>query len=59
MPPIIRLAGSAGLEAINAIYSHYVDHSTCTYQETPEPMESRHGPRHPITVAELDGGVVG
>jgi phosphinothricin acetyltransferase len=65
MPPTIRLAGAADLEAINDIYNHYVDHSTCTYQEMPEPIESRHGwftrhgPRHPITVAELDRHVVG
>jgi phosphinothricin acetyltransferase len=61
----IRLATSGDLEAINEIYNHYVLHSTCTYQEEPEPIEGRrvwfekHGPRHPITVAEADGQVVG
>jgi L-amino acid N-acyltransferase YncA len=61
----IRLATEADLVAINDIYNHYVHHSTCTYQEEPEPIEGRrawflkHGENHPITVAELDGRVVG
>jgi phosphinothricin acetyltransferase len=61
----IRLARPEDLPAINDIYNHYVRHSTCTYQETPEPIEARrawferHGPEHPITVAELGGLVVG
>ncbi|HEX4055662.1 MAG TPA: GNAT family N-acetyltransferase [Tepidisphaeraceae bacterium] len=61
----IRLAGGADLSAINDIYNHYVLHSTCTYQESPEPIEGRqlwfgkHGPEHPVTVAELDGQIVG
>lgn len=65
MPFAIRLARSDDLPAINDIYNHYVRESTCTYQETLEPMESRHawferhGPEHPVTVAEADGHVVG
>jgi phosphinothricin acetyltransferase len=61
----IRVARAEDLQAINDIYNHYVFHSTCTYQETSEPMESRrawfsgHGARHPVTVAEVDGKVVG
>ena len=61
----IRVAGAADLPTINDIYNHYVFHSTCTYQETAEPMESRrewfagHGARHPVTVAEIDGKIVG
>ena len=61
----IRLARGADLASINDIYNYYVSHSTCTYQETPEPIESRHawferhGPEHPVTVAEIDGLVVG
>lgn len=61
----IRLAGASDLAAINDIYNHYVLHSTCSYQESPEPIEGReqwfgkHGPAHPVTVAELDGRVVG
>jgi phosphinothricin acetyltransferase len=63
--PIIRLATEADLPAINAIYNHYVAHSTCTYQLTPETGEGRrewfraHGPAHPVTVAEVDGEIVG
>ena len=62
---MIRLANSADLVAINDIYNHFVLHSTCTYQEMPEPMEGRkswfekHGARHPVTVAEIDGQIVG
>ena len=63
--PCIRLAHAADLPAINAIYNHYVRHCTCTYQLTPETAGARaawfrtHDPRHPVTVAELDGEVVG
>jgi L-amino acid N-acyltransferase len=65
MPHQIRLATESDLVAINDIYNHYVFHSTCTYQETPEPIEARrewfahHGDQHPITVAMLDDSVVG
>ena len=63
--PTIRPARVADLPAINAIYNHYVLHSTCTYQEETSTAEERaawfaaHGPRHPVTVAEIDGQVVG
>jgi len=62
--PIIRLATERDLPAINAIYNHYVEHSTCTYQLTPETAEARlawfraHDARHPITVAERGGEIV-
>ena len=65
MPCTIRPATRADLPAINDIYNHYVVHSTCTYQETPEPIEGReawfdrHGAAHPITIAEMDGAIVG
>jgi L-amino acid N-acyltransferase YncA len=61
----IRLARRDDLARVNDIYNYYVGRSTCTYQETPEPIESRqawfdrHGPAHPVTVAEVDGQVVG
>jgi phosphinothricin acetyltransferase len=63
--PQVRLATSADLVAINDIYNHYVHHSTCTYQEESEPIESRcawfekHGGKHPVTVATIDGRIVG
>lgn len=63
--PLIRLATSDDACAINAIYNHYVLMSTCTYQTEPSTDEQRrawlasHGPEHPITVAELDGVIVG
>ncbi|MBC7544006.1 MAG: N-acetyltransferase [Candidatus Sericytochromatia bacterium] len=62
---IIRPATHADLPAINAIYNHYVLTSTCTYQEEPETQGEReawfatHGERHPVTVAEHDGVVIG
>ena len=65
MSCLIRLARADDLASINDIYNYYVDRSTCTYQEAPEPLESRrtwfdrHGPEHPITVAELEGRTVG
>jgi phosphinothricin acetyltransferase len=63
--PVIRLATEADLPAINAIYNHYVAHSTCTYQLTPETAEERlvwfraHDAAHPVTVAEVGGEIVG
>lgn len=61
----IRDATAEDLPTINDIYNYYVHHSTCTYQETDEPIESRrewfakHGPKHPVTVAVIGGRVVG
>jgi L-amino acid N-acyltransferase len=61
----IRPASESDLVAINDIYNHYVVHSTCTYQEEPESIESRkgwfarHGPNHPVIAAEDGGKVVG
>ena len=61
----IRLACESDLAAINAIYNHYVLHSTCTYQLAPESDGARrawfqaHGKEHPVTVAESAGEVVG
>jgi L-amino acid N-acyltransferase len=61
----IRAATESDLAAINDIYNHYVLHSTCTYQEEPEPLEGRrrwfsqHGGKHPVIVAEADRQVVG
>lgn len=61
----LRAATEADLVAINDIYNHYVQHSTCTYQEAPEPQEERqqwfrhHGEQHPIIVAIADSKVVG
>jgi len=62
---IIRPAMETDLVAINDIYNHYVLHSTCTYQETPESMAERqawfrrHGEAHPVIVAETAGQVLG
>ncbi len=64
-PPTLRPAVPADLPAINAIYNHFVEHSTCTYQTEPSTEFERaewfaeHGPQHPVTVAEIDGEVVG
>lgn len=61
----VRPATRADLEAINAIYNHYVASSTCTFQLDPEPISGRtawfdaHGPAHPIMVAAEDGEVIG
>src|SRR4051812_31176939 len=61
----IRLASVDDLIAINDIYNYYVLHSTCTAQMEPELIEARrewfehHGPAHPVTVASIDGTVLG
>jgi phosphinothricin acetyltransferase len=61
----IRLATAADCAAIDAIYRHYVLTSTCTFQEEPDDEEARaawfavHGERHPVTVIEAAGEVLG
>ena len=61
----IRPANESDLVAINEIYNHYVLHSTCTYQEEPEPLEGRqrwfshHSDKHPVIVATAEKQVVG
>jgi L-amino acid N-acyltransferase len=60
----IRDAERADLAAIEAIYQHYVEVSTCTMQVAPTPPADRlawfgqHGPRHPVLVAEDAGDVI-
>jgi len=62
---ILRDATVADLPAINAIYNHYVLHSTATYQTEPSTDAEReawfhaHGPKHPVVVAVADGEVLG
>lgn len=61
----VRPATFADLEAINAIYNHYVLTSTATYQLTPETLEARrdwfarHDAAHPIIVATVADAVLG
>jgi L-amino acid N-acyltransferase len=61
----LRLATETDLPAINDIYNHYVLTSTTTYQEVPDTLDDRRAwfrgrePRHVVTVAEVDGVVVG
>ncbi len=63
--PTLRAAVEADLVAINAIYNHYVIHSTATYQAEPSTIDERaawfaaHGAGYPIVVAEEAGEVVG
>ena len=63
--PCIVPAVQSDLPAINDIYNYYVLHSTATYQEEPETIQSRaawfarRGPAHPVTVARIGGAVVG
>jgi L-amino acid N-acyltransferase YncA len=62
---LVRLATLADLDAINAIYNHYVATSTTTYDEEPMTADERRGwfatreRVHPVTVAERDREVVG
>ena len=61
----IRPAERADLPAINAIYNHYVLHSTCTYDDEPTTEAERdawfelHRGTYPATVAVVDDEVVG
>ncbi len=60
----LRPMVEADLAAVNAIYNHYVLHSTCTYQLEPETDAGRaawfreHGEAHPLLVAEEGDRVV-
>jgi phosphinothricin acetyltransferase len=60
----LRDATVADLPAIDAIYNHYVHHSTCTMQTRPGTAEERlawfeaHGPGLPVLVAEEAGEIV-
>ena len=62
---MVRLAIEADLPAINEIYNYYVAHCTCTWQVEPCTPTKRaawfaeHDERHPVTVAELQGQIVG
>jgi len=61
----LRPARAGDLDAINAIYNYYVEHSTCTYQMEPCDKRERsawfeeHGAEHPVVVAETGGEVLG
>jgi L-amino acid N-acyltransferase len=61
--PYIRPATGSDVAAINAIYNHYILHSTCTWLTEPEAVETRrawfdaHGLLHPVLVAECDGEI--
>jgi phosphinothricin acetyltransferase len=63
--PSIRAAAVDDLPAIDTIYDHYVANATCTWQYEPSPpLERRawldaHDDAHPVTVAVLDGEIVG
>src|SRR5206468_12383481 len=54
----LRPMAEADLAVVNAIYNHYVLHSTCTYQLEPETDAGRaawfreHGEAHPLLIAE-------
>ncbi len=61
----IRPANEGDLEAINAIFNHYVLTSTCTWQEEPMPIHERRswwndkGGRYPVLVATSQERVLG
>lgn len=61
----IRPATLADLEAITAIYNEAIATTTATFDTEPKTLEEqrtwfeKHGPRHPILVAELAGRVIG
>jgi L-amino acid N-acyltransferase len=61
----VRSATEADLPVIRAIYNHFVLSSTCTFQLEPDTEAERlawfqgRSDRHPVTVAAVDGEVVG
>lgn len=62
---LIRLAARDDAGFINAIQNHYVVHSTATFLTEPLTLEQRlawlggRSPAHPVTVAQVDGSIVG
>lgn len=62
---IIRPASRHDLAEINAIYNHYVLHSTCTFQTEPATDAERlawfenHGREYPIIVAQVGNDMLG
>src|SRR5436190_8054769 len=62
---LIRRAELADLESITAIYNEAILTTTATFDTEPKTASERlpwfqsHGERHPILVAESEGGVVG
>src|SRR5262245_60452688 len=61
----ILLATANDLDAIRAIFNYFVANSTCTFQIEPETAEEREewfrerSESHPVTVAEVEGRVIG
>jgi phosphinothricin acetyltransferase len=61
----VRSAAEADLPTVRDIYNFYVRTSTCTFQLEPETEADRlawfraRSEKHPVTVAEADGEVVG
>jgi phosphinothricin acetyltransferase len=61
----LRSAREADLPAVTAIYNDAVARTTATFDVDPKTLEDqrawfqRHGPAHPVIVAEEDGRVVG
>ncbi|GAA3837022.1 GNAT family N-acetyltransferase [Sphaerisporangium flaviroseum] len=64
--PVVRAAAHEDLEAISAIYTHYVTGSVATFEENPPTtadwarrLEDLAGRRLPFLVADVDGQVAG
>jgi L-amino acid N-acyltransferase YncA len=61
----LRPAAVGDCAAMRDIYNHYVLHETCTWALEPETLEQRttwferHGPDHPVLMAEVAGRPVG
>jgi phosphinothricin acetyltransferase len=61
----VRLATAVDLDAVDAIYNHYVLASTCTFQTVPSTAAERlawfaaHDATHPVTVAVSGDAVIG
>ena len=61
----LRPATVLDLPVINAIYNHYVECSTCTYQEWPSAEAERlawfeaHGDQYPVIVAVEGEEIIG
>jgi phosphinothricin acetyltransferase len=62
--PLIRAARPEDIPTLNAIYGHYVEGCTCTWEEADARLFSREGlarreERYPVLVAEIGGEIRG
>ncbi len=63
--PILRRAVAGDLPAVNAIFNHYITHSSCIFHTEPVSLDwqsdwlDQHNNQHPVFVACIEDTIVG